>query len=434
MEVLKMNYTQNEKIMSITTRTLVIGIDIAKDTHVARSIDYRGVELGKALAFDNNAKGFKKFLNWANKIMINNYKENCIVGMEPTGHYWFNIADYINELSNKYKLVLVNPSHVKKSKELDDNCPTKHDKKDALTISKLVKDGRYVFPNIPEGTYAELRTIVKSREEIMRSMVRIRCKIHRWVDIYFPEYREAFKDLTCKTSLVTLKNMPFPQDIVKLENKDIVDIWRTKIKSGIGLKKACQLRQLALDSVGRKFGINSARIEILWLIEDYEKLEERSCSLESQISELLNQIPYADALTNIKGLGEVTVASILSETCDLTNYTHGKQLCKLAGLNLKENSSGKHKGQTTITKRGRSMLRAYLFRAIMPLVSKNPEFKILHNYYTKRPNNPLKKKQSLIAMCCKLLRIMYGIAINNSNYNAKEILKGLNLACITEAA
>jgi len=41
----------------------------------------------------------------------------------------------------------VNPLHVKKSKELDDkNPPTKHELKDALVISKLVKDGRYSVP------------------------------------------------------------------------------------------------------------------------------------------------------------------------------------------------------------------------------------------------------------------------------------------------
>jgi hypothetical protein len=68
---------------------------------------------------------------------------------------------------------------------------------------------------------------------------------------------------------------------------------------------------------------------------------------------------------------------------------HPKQIIKLAGLNLKENTSGKHNGQTKITKRGRKRLRALLFRVIMPLVAKNRAFKALHEYYTKRPDNPL---------------------------------------------
>ena len=32
---------------------------------------------------------------------------------------------------------MMNPMHVKRSKELDDNLPTKHDRKDALVIARL---------------------------------------------------------------------------------------------------------------------------------------------------------------------------------------------------------------------------------------------------------------------------------------------------------
>nr|WP_234702057.1 transposase [Desulfotomaculum nigrificans] len=45
--------------------------------------------------------------------------------MEPTGHYWLKLASIIKEHS--MKIVLVNPFHVKRSKELDDNNPTKND-------------------------------------------------------------------------------------------------------------------------------------------------------------------------------------------------------------------------------------------------------------------------------------------------------------------
>jgi transposase len=61
----------------------------------------------------------------------------------------------------------------------------------------------------------------------------------------------------------------------------------------------------------------------------------------------------------------------------------------IAGLNLKENSSGKHKGKTTISKRGRKRLRAILFQGVLPVVATNEEFKELHQYYTTRGQNRL---------------------------------------------
>jgi transposase len=57
-------------------------------------------------------------------------------------------------------------SACKKSKELDDNSPTKNDVKDAKVIAQLVKDGRYAVSNIPQRIYAELREAMKIREHL----------------------------------------------------------------------------------------------------------------------------------------------------------------------------------------------------------------------------------------------------------------------------
>lgn len=75
-----------------------------------------------------------------------NSKDHIIFGVEPTGHYWLNLAYYLT--AKDFDFVLVNPMHVKKSKELDDNSPTKNDTKDAKVISQLIKDGRYSVPNL----------------------------------------------------------------------------------------------------------------------------------------------------------------------------------------------------------------------------------------------------------------------------------------------
>ncbi len=59
-------------------------------------------------------------------------------------------------------------------------------------------------------------------------------------------------------------------------------------------------------------------------------------------------------MLEVSGIGRDTVAGFFAEVGDLRDYQHPRQIVKLAGLSLKENTSGKHKGQTKITKRGRS--------------------------------------------------------------------------------
>lgn len=85
-------------------------------------------------------------------------------------------------------MVHVNPSHVKKSNELDDNSLTKNDVKDALTIARLVKDGRYQEPIIPDGVYAELPNAMNQRQYLKEDLNRLENRVHNWLDCYFPEF------------------------------------------------------------------------------------------------------------------------------------------------------------------------------------------------------------------------------------------------------
>ena len=95
---------------------------------------------------------------------------------------------------------------------------------------------------------------------------------------------------------------------------------------------------------------------------------------------------------------------------------------KLSGLGLVACSSGKHKGETKISHRGRKRLRYWLFQAAKSAVAHAEEVKELHVYYTTRPDNPLKKMQSLIVIACKLLRIVYTILKKGTVYDPKKML------------
>jgi len=88
-----------------------------------------------------------------------------------------------------------NPYHVKQTKELDDNSPTKNDRKDPKTIAKLVSEGRYAFPYMREGIYADLRQAVSSRDRIVKELDALTIRIQRWLQIYFPEFLLCLESL-----------------------------------------------------------------------------------------------------------------------------------------------------------------------------------------------------------------------------------------------
>ena len=419
-----MNYTQNEKIAQVTEKTLVVGIDVGSESHFARAFDWRGYEYSKkAFQFSNTEAGFAEFKAWMYRIKDEHGKERILPGMEPTGHYWFNLGKYL--MDNEINPVLVNPHHVKKSKELDDNSQTKTDHKDPKTIAKLICEGRYSHPYLPEGIYADLRTASNLRFQLTSELTRIQNHIQRWFSIYFPEYKDVYGSFDGKGSMMILKQAALPEDIMALGEEKINQIWRDAKLRAVGMKRAKTLIEAAEHSIGSREGLTSARMEIAILLEDYET---KSAGLEKVmdlIEQLCRQIPMAEKLLEIKGIGMKTVSGFLAEVGDIRRFDNPKQLQKLAGLALVEDSSGKHKGQTVISRRGRKRLRYLLFEASMPLVAKNAEFRELHRYYTTREVNPLKKMQSLMAVACKLIRIFYAMLTKGVSYDAEKMLSDI---------
>jgi len=172
-----MKYSQNFKIKQVTEKTLVVGVDIAKNKHYARAFDWRGIELGKTINFKSNYNGFTKFIEWTKGLAEKNGKDKIMVGIEPTGHYWYTFAKAV--VDEGMTVVQVNPFHVKRTSELDDNTPSKSDRKDPKTIGMLVTQGRYQIPYLPKGIYAELRKANNLREEWLKKINSIKNKIDR---------------------------------------------------------------------------------------------------------------------------------------------------------------------------------------------------------------------------------------------------------------
>lgn len=214
----------------------------------------------------------------------------------------------------------------------------------------------------------------------------------------------------------------------------IIGIWKQHKIRAVGRKRAVKLIETANNTIATRDGLVSAKNDLDILLEDYERKMQQLDKTMAIVESLAMQIPGFDKLLEINGIGLVTAAGFVAEIGDVKRFNHPKQIQKLAGLSLRENSSGKHKGETTICKRGRKRLRYYLTFGIMPLLSKNEEFRALHLYYTTRNNNPLKKMQSLIALSNKLIRIFYAILTKNTAYDAEKMMSDIKRQEILKAA
>ena len=425
-------FTKNDKLTFINDDMLILGCDIGSETHYVRAIDTRGRELSKeALSFSNDIDGFQKARGWAMEIAAEHGKKQIVLGLEPTGHYWFCVASWM--ISNGISVVQVNPYAVKQTKEVEDNSQRKDDRKDPKLIANLVKDGNYGMPYLPEGLYADLRRLTRLRDQLTEDRIRNINRLHREMKIYFPEYSDAFGKLDSAFTLAVLRKAPFPADIRALGEDGLRGIWSEAKLRGRGYSKAAQILKYAGVSVGITEGTEIAKHAVRYFVDQVCTLDSELATIEEEICSKCLKIPHAEQLLEIRGIGETILSGILAEMGDIRRFDDVKEIQKLSGLGLVACSSGKHKGETKISHRGRKRLRYWLFQAAKSAVVHSEEFKQLHQYYTTRKENPLKKMQSLIAIACKILRIIYTILNTGRQYDPERMLKDIKRPEVPQA-
>ena len=414
-------FDKNKKLSFISDDMLILGCDVGSETHYMRAIDTRGRELSRAaFPFSNDLEGFRSAREWAVKIAAGYNKSQIVLGLEPTGHYWFCLATWM--VSNGISVVQVNPYAVKQTKEVEDNSQMKDDRKDPKLIANLVKDGNFGMPYLPEKVYADLRRLSMFRDQLNEDRIRTVNRLHREMKIYFPEYKDALGKVDGAFSLELLKQAPFPDDLATLGEDGIRQIWHDAKLRGRGYSRAREILQYAKASVGIREGAVAGRIAVKWFVQKIQELDAELIVVEEQIDQKCQEIPHASNILEIAGIGENILSGILAEMGDISRFDDVKEIQKLSGLGLVACSSGKHKGETRISHRGRKRLRYWLFQAAKSAVAHAEEFRELHIYYTTRADNPLKKMQSLIVIACKLLRIIYTVLKNGTAYDPKKML------------
>jgi transposase len=108
-------------------------------------------------------------------------------------------------------------------------------------------------------------------------------------------------------------------------------------------------------------------------------------------------------------IGEVTAAVVVAQLGDPQAYSSAKSLVKSAGANLREKSSGKHKGELKLTKRGPSEVRFYLYLAALRLLQRDPVVRAWYERKVARDGGRYKNR-AVVGIMRKLLKALWHVA------------------------
>ena len=208
----------NKNKQRVNSETMIAAIDIGKDKNwmICRSLDGQD---SRPFGFPNTRVGFDNFyskLLWFKKQY---HASDMVVGFESTGVYSEPLVHYLR--SKGIRLILVNPVHSKKVKEIRDNSPNKTDKKDPTVIADIIQLGCILSVIVPEGDGAELRHLSHARERAICDRNGYLSQLHALVYRIFPEYFQIFKSIKSKTVRYLLINYPLPEDVSAIDVNEL---------------------------------------------------------------------------------------------------------------------------------------------------------------------------------------------------------------------
>jgi transposase len=416
-----MQNTVARKRKQVPEGYLVIGVDPHKKRHAAVAIT-QDFTIHSKFKFDNTREGLEMMLDRARGEMVKSGCRGVIFAIETGGHYWRNIAYYLDERSIPFRFI--NQYTLKRRREGKDLNRRKNDYRDSEVAAQLLCTGEFVDSVIPQGAYAELRTSHNAYQRLVKERTRIINLVKALLDGLFPEFTKVFKDPGGLTALSVLSACPIPSVIAEMTGNQFEATIEARHKGRrLMRKKLRELHHSAKTSIGIDAGARSLSYEIASLVDRLELIRRHIRNMEGTLVRLVDETEEGKYLLSIRGLNYVAVAGLLAELGCFKLYRSAKQMIKMAGSNPTESeSAGKKRSKTPMSKQGRPLLRYCAWTAVIPILRLNPDFRAWAKQRRERPAhaNPLSGREVVGAGLNRLLRLSFALVKNQAYYRSMK--------------
>lgn len=261
---------------------------------------------------------------------------------------------------------------------------------------------------------------MKVREKIQKRNGSAKNSLHAALDDYFPELKDIFWSMHARGLWALLQRCPFPADVVSLKVSVLKElIGRASRRRLEASRKAVAVYQAAKESIGLRQIGSADRYRLRMCLEEVKRTELMVKDIEREIKRMLKEIPDAQYLLSIPGIGPISAAVFLGELGNPSYFQRARQVVKYAGYDPQESDSGYRVGRRFISKKGRWLLRKHLFFMSMRVVVLSRYFQ---QYYqrklqTKNRFGQLpRKKEVLCAVAIKLIKVIFALLRDKRNF------------------
>ncbi len=386
-----------------------IGIDIAKRSPQAAVTDISGNVIVKPFNFKNSSDGFSKFLSVVESNAIE--KNDCTIGLESTGHYWYPLYFFLTE--NGFDVKVFNPIQTAAFREITIR-KVKNDNLDSLLIADFTRFGRYSETYIPDENMLALKNLTRFRLSISDICGSLKKKVIAILDQVFPEYTGVFSDVFGKTSKQLLEQFSTPDEFMDISTTKLTNLLLKVSRGRNGREKAELIKTAAQSSIGISYALDAFSFELKQLLAQIEFMENQLSDVDAEMEKLLSQSEYA-VITTISGIGPMLGSVIVSEIGDINRFENSSKLVAYAGLDASVKQSGEfNSSKNKISKRGSPYLRRALWMAAFMSLQCDSA---LYDYYSKLRARGKTHRCATTAVARKLCIIVWAIMKSKKPYS-----------------
>lgn len=378
---------------------VVVGIDVAKNKQFAV------IAVGTAKVVNtikwNHPEETPRFIDLLKQLPC----ESVEVALEPTGTY--GDAMRYQMLNRGLKVFRVSAKKVKDAREVYDGVPSSHDAKAAAIVAKLHVDGASepwaLKTDDERALVADLALMCVFDRQVQYDINLLEAHLAR----HWPEVQRLL-ELKSMTLLTLLSTYGGPGPIAE-------DRKQAKILMGKASKSSLKKEKLEAVVASAEVTVGvpqvEAEIELLKaLAKDALRALRSSLKAKSCIEEQVKQIPEVVAMGAV--IGKPSAAVLATKVGSPLSFPTAKAYEKSCGLNVKEQSSGSHRGGLRITKRGSGAARRYLYLAVLRLIQRDPVMRAWYDKKVARDGGKAKGK-AIVALMRKLIRALWHVARGN---------------------
>jgi transposase len=345
------------------------------------------------------------------------------VVLEPTGIY----HELLRDVARRHGIEVrtVQGEAVKNMRAVMFGDYGKTDSRDPKVILELAYAERLIRQREVGETFEALRCSGQIYARAERDAVRAKNRIHRCRRRVFPDFGFSNSFLFSASGLAVMK-------VTKLDPVRIVKMGRARLTKkvrelapriqGRSIDRLLAAAAISAESVERTAATELTVLEIEQAYEDLELAESRKAVEKKRLEALYDKAQTLDDHLPApqKGLvSKLNLARLVGETGPWSDFDSVNQLLKYTGLNLYEQQSGRWRGKTRISKKGRALARHVVSQIVVPLVRRG---RLLGAYHHQK--REVEKKAGAVAITAsvrKTIDILWGWGRSGQEFDPKRV-------------